>query len=220
MKALTQILVGVIALAAAGTAAAQAARPAAGTEPFKPLYLGGSIGISNYSLDGNDFPNNATVNGVPVSSSRDEQPTGWQAFGGWRFNKFLAVETGYTWLGTAKVQYTAPGAVADVTYKDQAWTLAGMATMPFDYGLSIFGQMGVAWHFTKTQVSGAVNNLPLSDGATDNRAGFLWGVGAGWDINPTFGLRAQYQNFGTAGSSNSTGTSGTSMFSGSAIVRF
>jgi OOP family OmpA-OmpF porin len=212
-----------VALAAAGTAAAQAARAPATAEAFKPFYLGGSIGISNFNLDGNDFPSNvqfAALPGVPVTSSFDDQSTGYQAFGGWRFNRFLAVEGGYTWLGKAKVQYSAPGAFADVTFKDQAWTLAGMATMPFDYGLSIFGQMGVAWHFTRAQVSGQALNSPISDGATDNRAGFLWGVGAGWDFNPTVGLRAQYQNFGTAGSSNNTGTSGTSMVSGSVIVRF
>jgi opacity protein-like surface antigen len=217
MKVLTHILVGFVALAAAGTAAAQAARA---PEVFKPVYIGGSIGISNFNLSNSDFPDNITINGTTASSTRDGQSTGYQAFGGWRFNKYLAVEGGYTWLGEAKVQYTAPGAFADVTYKDQAWTLAGMGTLPFDYGLSLFGQMGVAWHYTKTQVSGQAGALPISDGATDNRAAFLWGVGAGWDFNPSVGLRMQYQNFGNAGSSSNTGSSTPNLFSGSVIVRF
>jgi OOP family OmpA-OmpF porin len=227
MKQLILIAAGIVAVAAAGTAAAQA-KPAPAAQPFKPFYIGGGAGWAKLDLDTADFPTSGTIDlggtvgTVSYTSTRDEDSTGWKAFAGWRFNQYLAIEGGYVDLGRANLQYTSPGLAGDINAKvtDTAWTLAAVGSFPVGYNVSLLGKLGVAWHYTKTSATVNVPGASASATESDHRAGFLWGLGAAYDFNPNIGVRVEYENFGTAGESDNTGRMGTSLISGSAIVRF
>jgi OOP family OmpA-OmpF porin len=230
MKTATLIAAGLVAFAVAGAANAQAARapaqPQAGAKT--PFYIGGGAGWAKLDLNQGDFPTSGTLNlgaavgTVAFSSTRDEDSFGWKAFAGWRFNPYLAVEGGYVGLGRANLQYTIPGFAgsADVKVTDSAWTLAAVGSYPFGQGFSVLGKLGAAFHYTKTDLNVSVPGAAAGATVSDRRTGFLWGVGAGYDFNPNLGVRVEYENFGTAGESENTGRMGTSLVSGSAIVRF
>jgi len=228
MKRATWIAAAIIAAAMAGTAAAQGTRPAPQAQPFKPFYIGGGAGWAKLDLDTADFPNSGTIDlggtvgTVAFNSTRDEDSFGWKAFAGWRFNQYLAIEGGYVDLGRANVQYTVPGLTgqADLKVTDSAWTLAAVGSFPVGHNFSVLGKLGVAWHYTKTSANVSVPGASAGASQSDHRAGFLWGLGAAYDFNPNFGVRVEYENFGTAGESDNTGRMDTSLVSGSAIVRF
>jgi OOP family OmpA-OmpF porin len=228
MKRLSLLAAAVVAGAIAGNAAAQSARPAAQPQPFKPFYIGGGAGWAKLDLETADFPNSGTIDlggtvgTVAFTSTRDEDSFGWKAFAGWRYNQYLAIEGGYVDLGRANLQYTVPGLTgqADLKVTDHAWTLAAVGSFPVGYNVSLLGKLGVALHYTKTSANVSVPGASAGASESDHRAGFLWGVGAAYDFNPNFGMRVEYENFGTAGESDNTGRMSTRLVSGSAIVRF
>ena len=227
MKHATWIAVATVAFAMAGTAAAQGTKPAPQAQPFKPFYIGGGAGWANLDLNTTDFPNSGTINlgalgTVPFNSTRDETSFGWKAFAGWRYNQYLGLEAGYVDLGRANVQYLVPGQPGSIDLKvtDTAWTLAAVGSFPFGQGFSVLGKLGAAWHYTKTDTTVSIPGATVSQTPSDRRTGFLWGLGGAYEFNPNIGVRIEYENFGTAGTSDSTGRMGTSLVSGSAIVRF
>lgn len=228
MKRAIWVAVAIIASTLAGTAAAQGTRPAAQAQPVKPFYIGGGAGWAKLDLNNSDFPSSGTIDlggtvgTVPYTSTRDEDSTGWKVFAGWRFNQYLAIEGGYVDLGRANLQYTSPALAGDINVKatDTAWTLAAVGTFPVGHNFSLLGKLGVAFHYTKTSATVNVPGASAGETESDHRAGFLWGLGAAYDFNPNFGVRLEYENFGTAGESDNTGRMGTSLVSGSAIVRF
>jgi OOP family OmpA-OmpF porin len=110
--------------------------------------------------------------GTGVGASKtDSSKTSWKLYGGFQFNPTWGVELGYTDLG----RYRG----SDI----QSWSLAGTGTLPLGAGWSLFGKLG------------ATSNRPDFAGAS-NHSDLLAGVGVGYSMTKSLGLRLEYEDFG------------------------
>ncbi len=102
---------------------------------------------------------------------------------GYQYNKNLATE----------VQFTGLGKVTDVagnSTKGDAFSLSVVGMLPVSDSFELLGKLGVA--SSKTTSSGAAAN----QGAT--RTGLTYGIGAQYNVNQNFALRAGYDRYSVA----------------------
>ena len=119
--------------------------------------------------------------GAGVGASKtDTNENSWKLYGGFQFNPTWGLELGYTDLG----RYRG----SDI----ESWSLAGTGTLPLGARWSLLGQLGAA------------ANRPNFAGAS-NHTGLLVGVGVGYSMTKSLGLRVEYEDFGKL-SNVSTGT--------------
>lgn len=181
----------------------------AGTASAEGFYVGASVGQSKSKLtsafDTDPFSND--VYGVPglLTRTQDDTGTAYKLNLGYQFNKYFAIEAGYTNLGKFNVNYTGVGAAAgdteNLNYKIDAWTVAGVGILPVTDQFSVFGKLGVA--ATKTKANEIINLVSVGDVDTisdsKSRTTVLYGVGVKYDFTKNIAVRAEYENFAKVG---------------------
>jgi OOP family OmpA-OmpF porin len=160
--------IGIAALSA--TAMAFALPAAAQSVDTKAFYAGLNFGQSKF---------NADCSGL---TSCDTKDTALKFFGGYSFNKNWAAELGYADLGKAK--FSGPG--GDDELKGSAFDLTGVFTWPFSESFSVFGRAGL--YNGELKLSGV-------DTGSKSTTDLTYGLGAGYDFNRNFGLRAEWQRY-------------------------
>lgn len=172
-------LIAITALSAAAFAAPAMAQMRAPS--LSSAYIGGSIGQSKFKGDCG-----------PVDC--DKNDTGFRLFGGYQFNRNIALELGYTDLG--KLSVSVPGFSASV--EANAWDLSGVFSWPVANQFAVFGRLGFAR--VESKAGGAFGS------ASDTKNGLTWGLGAQFDVMRNLGLRAEFQRY--KADSTSTGSGG------------
>lgn len=169
-------------------------------------WFGGiSAGQSKSKLNSNDWDANDSTTWSGSSNNVDK--TAWKIFGGYEYNKNLAVELGYAHFGSPSKKITGIGVrtgdLISATAKEYAWYLAGKATLPINEQFGIFGKLGATWNKSKLNVvsnDAAINAFkgwPYDE--TKTRTSVLYGVGAEYNFNKQAGIRLEYENFGRFG---------------------
>ncbi|MBJ6610000.1 MAG: outer membrane beta-barrel protein [Candidatus Thiothrix moscowensis] len=144
-------------------------------------YLGGSIGQS--SADG--F--------CDALQNCEDTDQSWKLFGGVRVNETFVVEGGYINFGDHKGQ----DAGTDVSRSTTAAMLAGVAGIPVNEEIELFGKAGIArWSQERTDASGK------SDSKGTN---LMMGAGANYDLGDNMGIRAEWERFKDIGDASSKG---------------
>ena len=159
-------------LAAFGLAAAFVAAPAAAQlrmPNMSSAYIGAEIGQAEQRFD---------CEGINC----DRKDTAWRIFGGWQAHRAFAVELGYANLGTATFREAGGTGTIETTAFDLS-VIAGLPVGP----VSIFGRLG-GYH-AETE-----GNFP-GESLSNDKNGFLFGVGLGYDINRNLGLRAEWKRY-------------------------
>jgi OmpA-OmpF porin, OOP family len=167
-----------IALAAfIGTASVTASSSAvAQAMPDRGWYVGGSFGTTE---DNESCP----------TTSCDLKDSGWKIFGGFRMNRNLAFEGGYADLGSFSAGGTFLGLPANVNVDVTSLNAAVLGIFPLGDRFELFGKAGIS--FTKYDGSGSVGGF--SGSSRDDETELLWGVGATYNINRNFGIRAEWE---------------------------
>lgn len=106
-------LAGIVALAVPSLGMAQGMSMKG---PDSAWYVGGSFGQSKIDCD---------VSALPGASC-DDSDTAYRAFGGYQFNKNLAVELGYHKLGEARLSGVGGSATIEAT----SWDLVAVGILP------------------------------------------------------------------------------------------
>lgn len=192
--------------AAAALAALLAAGPAAAQG--SGWYIGGGPGATKADFVLGDFTGLAS--GAYTVDDNDVAP---RVFGGYRVAPNWAVEFGFAALGSYKHRYDNGGSVAVYDYTASALTAALAANLPLAGGVSVNGRAGVA--FTATNLRLAVNNGTANppactsswwyDDCVSTKTNLFWGIGAQFMLNPRWGIRLDYDNYGEVGEQFETG---------------
>ena len=213
-----------IALAAAALAAIGFAGPAAAQN--SGWYIGGGIGESSASFESADF---AGLTNAPFSGT-DSSTTGAKIFGGYSLSPNVGVEFGYAAIGRFKLRYgSAGGANASFNYDASALTVGVVGTLPLgSSGVSLMARGGAA--FTLTQLSfassqGGVHptqycSTSYGDSCVSTKVNLSWGASAQFNVNPRWGLRVDYDDYGKAGDEFETGRASLDMWSMNVLFRF
>lgn len=164
------------------------------------FYVGGSFGQSKVNdFDGSDIDAELLSSyGLTSSTSTDDTDTGWKAFAGYRFMKYLAVEGAYTNFGegTANTTITAPlVGVVNTKLEADAWTLSALGILPLGDRFSLFGRVGVNfWNIDISATgtgSGGVATVSDSDDGTD----WVYGVGVAYNFTKNLSVRGEWERY-------------------------
>lgn len=115
-----------------------------------------------------------------------------QQFGGYRFTDSLAIEgmqTSYGLNGPACGGDTLAGDAYRSCY-GSAWSLAGIATLPFDSGLSLYGRLGL--HYW--QKNGLEESAPAARRGLDDVSSIL-GVGVSYELSRAVTFHAESERY-------------------------
>ena len=117
----------------------------AGSVDMTNFYAGLTLGVGNANFT-------APVAGYLVENPKSKPVYG--VFGGYRYNKNLAVEMAYT---GASYIYTTPVAGVRTLSKQMVFALTAVGTMPVSDAFSVFGKLGVASASSETNALGEQN---------------------------------------------------------------
>lgn len=208
-------------LAAAALAALLAAGQAAAQN--SGWYIGGGPGASKAKFERGDFTSLET--GTYTVDDSDVAP---RVFGGLRVAPNWAVEFGIASLGRFKHRFAAPSGTAIYNYDASAATVAMAANLPLAGSVSMNGRVGVA--FTAARLTLAVDNgtatIPSCansgwyNDCTSTKTNLYWGLGGQFDIGPRWGVRLDYDNYGTVGQEFETGRAKIETWSANVLYRF
>lgn len=143
------------------------------------FYLGGSVGSSfiNQTLS-------ETVDGIGINDFKiDQSNFAYKIFGGFRLNKFLALEGGYRNTGKAEDAFEG----IPITSKTKGWDVEAVGVLDLEV-IFAFAKAGAFFWNTENSFGEAVNE--------ENKTGFLWGVGAGVKLGG-LAVRLEWESLGT-----------------------
>lgn len=166
--------VGFLVAALAGPAMAQ---------DYQGLYLGGSVGYSQYK----DICKFLLI---PC----DANDTAWRGFAGYQFNRYVFLEVGYGNLGEVTGSGDLLGSPATYNREVKAWDLSGLLAFPVAGELAVLARLGAYRARTTEDQAGAFGTLH----AAGTNSGFTYGLGAGltlWKL----GVRAEWQRYENVG---------------------
>lgn len=166
---------------------ASIATPALAADNTGKFYMGvdfGWVTLSDTNPGGTDFPD----------------PNSLRFSFGYHYSPMLAAEVGYAIIGDSTLS-TSSG---DVTEKNSAFQVAAVGTLPVSSSFDLIGKVGLSFNSNKASGTAAYEGVDSSNSKTS----YLFGIGAQFNVNEQFGIRAQYENFGkTTISSNLSGLS-------------
>jgi OOP family OmpA-OmpF porin len=114
--------------------------------------------------------------------SFDESDTGFKLFGGWMFNQYVGGELEYIDGGTV--------GDSDLGVDSTGINLALKGNWPVTEQFDVFGKVGYFFWDADIDLTG-------DSGQEQNESGsdLSWGIGAGYDFTPNFGVIAEWQWF-------------------------
>lgn len=122
-----------------------------------------------------------------IAGSTDKKDTAWKLFGGYQFNKNIAIEGGYVDLGKASV--TGPGGMA--TLDSKAWQVGAVGSLPLSQQFALTGKLGIAR--TSTDGSGSIGGAPFA--GSDHNTAPTYGLGMRYDLTQTVALRGDWDRY-------------------------
>ncbi len=148
------------------------------------FYLGAGIGRSSIDIY-KFYPS--------LGDSLEQDNSAYKAYGGYRFLKFLAVEGGYTDLGSPQgfernVQEHPERAEVSV----KGWDAFAVGILPLGQVVDVFGKIGMmSWDTNITSVQDG--EIIYSESTTGNDAAY--GIGIGFWVGPNVTLRGEGEWF-------------------------
>ncbi|MDJ0927199.1 MAG: outer membrane beta-barrel protein [Gammaproteobacteria bacterium] len=161
-------------------------------------YLGGGLGITNVFANEDDS--------FYGSSDRGSSDTGFLINGGYRFNRYFAVEAGYLDGGTPSFSSDAvllsdPAGVFNTNVEQEltAFKAVAVGILPFLNIWELYLEGGAAfWDATSSQVlTPVIGGTPILRIVDDDGVDFLLGLGVGVSITPALHARLGYVAFRT-----------------------
>jgi len=185
-------------------------------------YAGATLGQSRTSDDLVANRESTVVNGAATGSTFDAKDTAVRIFGGYRLSSWLALEASYADLGTAHLATDTLGGdpVLPGTFSESRSVTgfgAGVVVSASVWqGGSVFARLGA--QRARTQAEATLDgNIMFTNGNTGDRHRSVtvnetiatYAVGAEWMLNPSLGLRLEWERWPKVGKAFAVGTSGT-----------
>jgi len=136
------------------------------------FYLGGALGQAKFT---------EWCVPAPTVLSCDDKDSAWKLFGGYRFNRHVAVEGTYVDWGTATG--TVAG-VGSVSAEQTSMGIAAVGSLDLGSQFSVFGKAG----FLMTEQETPASSTPERD-----ETEFHYGLGARFHFTPGWAARAEWE---------------------------
>ncbi len=152
----------------------------ASAEDEQGFYAGGGIGQFNLEIDNVDDV-------VTTVDDYDSDDTAYKVFGGWRMNKWLALELAYINLGSPNEEIL-PDTTVEVKTDGFAPYIVG--TIPIGF-FEVFAKAGYLWYDVNARIDSPLGTASSSDSDSD----FTWSAGVGLNFFERFNVRLEYEQF-------------------------
>lgn len=115
--------------------------------------------------------------------------------GGYHFNPYVGVEAGYSVIGDATTNNNlGGGASTSETMKASSFQISAVGTYSINDKFDLFAKIGAA--NTKLDYTASATITPTSGSGSATKTNLLIGIGAQYNIDKHFGIRASYEDFG------------------------
>lgn len=160
-------------------------------------YFGGSGGPSQTDVDEDRIAADLLDQGYTTTFMDDnERDTGFKVFGGYQFNKYFGMESGYFDLGDfGYTSFTVPTGTLHGVLGARGLNLDAVLSLPFTDRFSAFARAGVAY----SEVEGAFEGTGLVNVVEPNseskEANYKFGVGLEYMFTRRFGMRLEGERY-------------------------
>ena len=191
------VFAGLAALLCADAALAQSVVPNTG------FYIGAGLGKSHARFKTDDF----TSGNPAISESATSTDTGYKAYIGWAFNRYIAAELSYASIGRYKYNYSQGGETSNVTYDANAVALSGLGTIPIGKDWSALLRLGVsANQAQRSGMNGSLLGAVPVPSTWKTKASPMGGLGLQYDLMANAALRLEFEYYGQFGEAKGNGT--------------
>lgn len=160
-------------------------------------YYGGvSVGQSKTEIDANGVTSGLLPGVSAASSSTDEKDTAYKLFGGYQFNRNLAIEGGYFNLGNNSFNaVTSPAGTLAGETKAQGLNLDLVGTLPLTERLSALARIGAHHTWSKSTFSGTGAAAAVAGSSKRDDGGYKVGLGLQYELNPSMWIRGELERY-------------------------
>ena len=137
------------------------------------LYLGGNVGGSNYRGD--------AIGGLAT----DRSGTGYKLYGGYSFNPYFGLETGYADLG----HFSGDAG----RLRARGLFLDAVGSYPLGYNFSVLGRVGVFTGRLRQQLNDSAPSGPSYDSGSGTS--YKLGAGLQYDLGKSIALRGEWERY-------------------------
>jgi OOP family OmpA-OmpF porin len=161
------------------------------------FYGGLSVGRARGLLDENRVSNSQLGAGLTsAGTTSDERHTAYTAFGGYQFNRYFGLETGYFNLGKSSFSTTTvPAGTLDGTLKVEGLNFDVVGTMPVTDTFAFTGRVGATYARTRDHFTGTGAVVVANPDASKRDAGYKVGVGMQYAFSQSFMVRADAERY-------------------------
>jgi OOP family OmpA-OmpF porin len=182
---------GLLALAVSACPFAMAADPG--------WYGGVSVGQSRASIDDERIARGLAASGLATSSIDDQNKgtdTGYKLFGGYQFNRNIALEGGYFDLGKFGFKaITVPAGTLSGEMKVKGLNLDLVGTLPFTEKFSAFGRVGATYAEAEDSFSGTGAVSVLDPNPKKQDGNYKYGLGLQYDFTQKIAMRVEAERY-------------------------
>lgn len=181
-------LAGLVCLASTGALA----QPDPGT-----TYVGLGAGQANSQVDEARIANSLLAPGVTTTSlSDDTRGRAFKVFGGYQFNRNIALQAGYFNLGKFGFSAnTAPPGTLDSAFKVQGFSLDLVGTLPLTDRLSALAGIGAQYAKTKADFRSSGAASPVPSQLKKSGTNVKYGAGLQYALSPAMLLRGEVERY-------------------------
>lgn len=175
----------------------------AGLPAYSQWYVGASAGESRANSGGSNQAEALLDLGFDsASTTGDDKDAAYRLHGGYRWNRWVAFELGYTDLGRYSLSTTVlPAGRLDNRVKISGFDASVIGMLPLGERFALFGRVGAFAARTRASFSGS-GSVQIFDGAgesTRRTTSALYGAGLTYDFTQNLGLRAEYTRYRRVG---------------------
>jgi OOP family OmpA-OmpF porin len=170
--------------------------PAAAADP-SPWYAGVGLGESQADIAEEEIRADLLASGFTTSAFADEESDfAYKLFGGYQFNRYLALEGGYFDLG--RFDYTAttvPAGSYSAELEFQGLNLDLVGMLPFSERAAVFARIGAHYGETDVAFAGTGAVTVLSPDASETDTNYKFGVGFQYSVTDALALRVEAERY-------------------------
>lgn len=169
-------------------------------------YVGANVGQSDAHVDKEQLDDIWARQGANASTSFDDKDLAYSLNGGYRFNKFFALEGSYIDFGRFDYRSRVSSPASDTVtghYAADGWTLAGVGILPLEHGFSLYGKAGLIDSNVKLSAHSQEGNVSLQ-GDSHRDINPMLGLGVGYDLTRNVEGTLEWNRFINVGSTDGT----------------
>ena len=160
-------------------------------------YYGGlSVGQSKTQTDAAGLTSGLLPGVGVLNSTTDEKDTAYKLFGGYQFNRNIALEGGYFDLGKNSFNAnTVPAGTLAGESRVHGLNLDLVGTLPFTERFSALARVGVQHAWSKSTASGTGAGALVAPNSKHNDSGAKVGFGLQYEMSPAVWIRGEVERY-------------------------